>query len=152
MGQAMTADVTEFETFVRLHEPRLRRALIACWGPDLGREATAEALAFAWSNWERIRGVANPVGYLYVVGRRSVRRRRLRIPLDRPTWSEPWIEPALAGGLRSLTSHQRAAVVLHHAFGWTLEEVAEALGVSVSTVRNHISRAMGKLRSVLEVE
>jgi DNA-directed RNA polymerase specialized sigma24 family protein len=148
----MTTEVGEFEAFVRLHEPRLRRALIACWGPDLGREATAEALSFAWSNWDRIRDTTNPVGYLYVVGRRRVRRRRLRIPVDRPIWSEPWIEPALSGALRSLTPHQRVAVVLHHGFGWTLDEVSEVLGVSVSTVRNHIARAMAKLRSVLEVK
>jgi DNA-directed RNA polymerase specialized sigma24 family protein len=44
------------------------------------------------------------------------------------------------------------AVVLHHGFGWTLDEVSEVLGVSVSTVRNHIARAMGTLRSVWEVK
>ena len=37
-----------FTEFVQSVEPRLRLALMAGYGPERGREATAEALAYAW--------------------------------------------------------------------------------------------------------
>ena len=38
-------------------------------GPELGREAAAEALVYGWEQWDRISEMANPAGYLYRVGR-----------------------------------------------------------------------------------
>ena len=68
-----------FEEFVRGVEPRLHDALSAVLGNDTGREATAEALAYAWEHWPSLREMANPAGYLYVRGRdrgrRALRRR-----------------------------------------------------------------------------
>ena len=142
----------EFADFVRDTEPRLRRALVALWGPETGRDATAEALAYAWTHWERVQDLENPAGYLYTVGRRSVRIDKApRIYEVAPEPHEPWVEPHLDMGLRTLTEHQRVAIVLHHSFGWTYQEVARLLDLSVSSVRNHIERGMQKLRSVLEV-
>jgi len=43
--------VSEFELFALDVEPRLRRALVAAYGSDRGREAAAEALAYAWEHW-----------------------------------------------------------------------------------------------------
>lgn len=57
-----------FTEFVELTEPRLRRALVASYGPAVGREAAVDALSWAWEHWERIDGMQNPVGYLYRVG------------------------------------------------------------------------------------
>jgi hypothetical protein len=44
----------EFEAFVARVEPGLRRALFAVLGLDRGREATAEALAWAWEHWSQV--------------------------------------------------------------------------------------------------
>jgi RNA polymerase sigma factor (sigma-70 family) len=41
------------------------------------------------------------------------------------------------------------AVVLVEGLGWTQEEVADLMGVSPSTVRNHLRRGMEKLRRCL---
>ena len=71
-----------FTIFVKDVEPRLRHALVAVYGQEHGREATAEALAYAWEHWERIGAMENPAGYLYRVGRN--RGRRLRSPLLLP--------------------------------------------------------------------
>jgi DNA-directed RNA polymerase specialized sigma24 family protein len=57
-----------FEAFVRNTEPRLRRALVAAYGPEQGRDAAAEALAYAWEHWDRLRQMANAPGYLFRVG------------------------------------------------------------------------------------
>jgi hypothetical protein len=58
-----------FTAFFREAEPRLRRALIAAVGAERGREATSDALAYAWEHWERIEDMENPAGYVYRVGR-----------------------------------------------------------------------------------
>jgi DNA-directed RNA polymerase specialized sigma24 family protein len=39
--------------------------------------------------------------------------------------------------------------VLCHGFAWTHREVAELLGVSPSTVQNHVERGLDKLRACL---
>ena len=51
---------TDFDDFVADVEPRLRRALVAAYGPEAGREATADALAWAWQHWDRLRGWTTP--------------------------------------------------------------------------------------------
>lgn len=142
-----------FTEFVREAEPRLRYALVAAWGGDRGREATAEALAWAWDNWHRVAEMENPVGYLYRVGH-SKGRRLLRRPgpLPRPQHTEmPWIEPSLPDALDNLSQRQRTAVMLVKGFGWTYREVAELVGVSLSTAQKHVDRGLSKLRAALEV-
>jgi DNA-directed RNA polymerase specialized sigma24 family protein len=144
----------EFQEFMRLAEPRLRVALVATFGPDRGREAAADALAYAWINWPKVRSYANLTGYLYKVGRSSALPRRKRLPaalFSVAGQSEPWFEPGLAQALSSLTDRQRSAVVLVHGFGWTLSEVADLQRLKVTTIQNHLERGMAKLRAGLEV-
>jgi DNA-directed RNA polymerase specialized sigma24 family protein len=43
-------------------------------------------------------------------------------------------------------------VLLVHGYGLTLAETAEALGCGISTIRNHVDRALKRLRSALEVD
>jgi hypothetical protein len=45
--------------------PRLGRALAAAYGFEDGRDATAEALAYAWQHWQRLQHIANLPGYLF---------------------------------------------------------------------------------------
>ena len=68
------ADRRSFEEFVGRFEPRLRVALVAVFGPEVGRDAVAEALAYGWEHWDRIAGMENPGGYLYRVGYDRARR------------------------------------------------------------------------------
>ena len=149
---AIDASTTErsFTRFVEEVEPRLRVALVAHFGPEDGRDATADALAYGWEHWDRIKDMDNPAGYLYRVGqRRGFRRwRRPTLP-PAPHRSEPVIEPGLPRALARLSPRQRTAVLLVHSFEWTHEEVADLLGVSVSTVRNHLRRGMGRLRTAI---
>jgi RNA polymerase sigma factor (sigma-70 family) len=48
--------------------------------------------------------------------------------------------------LARLSERQRLAVVLIHGYEWTHIEVANLVGVSVSTVQQHAERGMAKLR------
>ncbi len=139
-----------FTSFVRKTEPKLRAALVAHFGTERGREATAEALAYGWEHWERIRPMQNPAGYLYRVGQHTGFRKPHRVVFpDVPHHSDPIIEPALPKAMAKLSTRQRTAVVLVHCFAWTPAEVAEFLEVSVSTVRNHLDRGMKRLRVTL---
>ena len=139
----------EFEAFVHDVEPPLRRALVAAYGFERGRDATAEALGWAWEHWGRAKTLDNKVAYLFRVGQsksRDRKRRLLSSELRRETLgsTRAWLR-------HSLTEHQRVAVVLVNGFDWKLREVAELLDVGVSTVQTHLERGMRSLRNALEV-
>lgn len=69
------SSVTEaFTEFAKDVEPRLRLALVAAFGVEVGLEATAEALAYGWENWDSLSSRPNPAGYLFGVGRNKARR------------------------------------------------------------------------------
>lgn len=144
-----------FSVFVEEVEPRLRRALSAGFGPEVGQEAAAEALVYGWEHWERVGEMENPAGYLYRVGRDKARRMRPGRPAVGATSDAsgvPWVEPGLAPALEELTEKQRVVVSLLHAFDWSMSEVAEFLGVSKGTVQSYERRAMKKLQRSLGVE
>ncbi len=145
-----------FDEFVRGHEPRLRTALVLLYGPDAGREAAAEALAWAWEHWDRVAVMDAPVPYLFRVGQsrtRRIRRRTSAAPFrTEATVDAPWVEPALGRALNDLTAQQRTCTVLVHCFGWTLAEVADLLALSKSSVQTHVERGLDRLRSELAVD
>jgi len=146
--------VDTFSAFVVEVEPRLRRALTATFGPQVGREAAAEALVYGWTHWDRVGAMDNPAGYLYRVGRdrgRSVRRPDYAGAVDVVVSEMPWVEPQLPGELADLPEQQRVAFTLIHGYQWTFREVAEFLGVTKSTVQTHEGRAMDRLRDRLGV-
>lgn len=153
MTQPGDITVQSFPGFVAEVEPRLRRALVARYGAELGRDLTADALAYAWEHWPSVRAMRNPAGYLYRVGQSKARpwlRRRLAFPAQESV-DLPWVEPGLPDALASLSASQRQAVVLVHGFGYRHAEVADLLGISRSTVQNHVERGLAKLRQRLEV-
>ena len=139
----------EFREFVLATEPRLRRALIAAYGTERGREAVAEALAFAWEHWSKVQAMKNPAGYLYRVGQSHTRPRRTRPVFERSDAHDPVIEPRLPEALGALSARQRVAVVLIHGYGWTLREVAELTGTRISTVQSHAERGLHRLRAAI---
>ena len=143
-----------FTDFYRDVEPRLRRALVAAFGVDIGAESASEALAFGWENWERVGQMPNPAGYLFGVGRNKARRhrsRRVAFPVP-PVGHEFEVEPGIPEALSRLSDKQRVTVLLVYGDEWTWLEVADLLGVSVSTVQKHLERGMSKLRHSIGVE
>lgn len=141
-----------FTVFAREVEPRLRYALVAAVGQELGQDAAGEALAYGWRHWDRVRDLDNPAGYLYRVGRRSVRFDRRGggfEPVD--AGRLPDVEPGLPDAMRRLSERQRLAVFLAYGLGWTRREVADLLGISPNSVGAHLDRGLTKLRSALGV-
>jgi RNA polymerase sigma-70 factor (ECF subfamily) len=150
-------DEAAFDALVLRVEPGLRRALIAAYGSHVGRDATADALAWAWEHFDRARDLDNPAGYLFRVGQTSARRHHRRTARETDAaehlahGTEPTFEPSLLPALASLSVRQRTSVLLVHGFGYTLEEAALLQGCRTSTVRNHLERGLRHLREHLGV-
>jgi RNA polymerase sigma-70 factor (ECF subfamily) len=87
-----------------------------------------------------------------------LRRRRVRNEVD----AAPLLEPravqgdkpeerlALEGALRELPPEQREVVHLHVFEGLTLQEIADASGVSINTVASRYRYALARLRDALK--
>jgi len=142
----------DFSRFVERSGERLRQAFVVRYGPEVGADVHADVLARAWADWDRVSAMANPAGYLYVVGRTAARRYRRwgrppRFVVAEPVRAD---DPDLFLSLGRLTEAQRVAVVLVHGYGATYQEVADLLDVPVTSVTNHVHRGLRRLRSDLE--
>jgi RNA polymerase sigma factor (sigma-70 family) len=143
-----------FIDFVGRAETRLRRALVASYGPSVGRDATVDALSWAWEHWDQLQTMTNPIGYLYRVGQTAARRyqptQRVELVSPEHSLTVEDVAPELMPALAQLSVQQRSAVVLVHGYGMTQRHAAEVLDISVSTVREHLTRGMNTLRRLLE--
>ena len=153
-GRAKDLLVVTFEEFVEQDGSRLRAALVAAYGIDVGSDATADALAYGWEHWSRVSVMDNPVGYLFRAGQNAARRSFRRPPLlPTPGPDElPRFEPGLVPALAALSEQQRVAVVLVHGYGWSMADVARLFDITHSSVRTHVARALERLQSAMEVK
>jgi len=144
----------EFALFAERAALRLRPALVAHHGVEMANDLCADAIAYAWENWDRVRDLDNPVGYLYRVATSRARRyRRWRRPVALPAESGAAAvvsDPGLPVVLAKLPSGQRTAVVLVHVYGWSYQDVADLIGRSLSDVRNDVHRGLAALRATME--
>lgn len=148
---------TDISSLIADLQPRLHQAMAARYGPEIGHEAADEAIAWALANPDRMAAVEHPLGYLCRVAQSKARpslrwlaRRSGSLEHDRIVAEEiAPINPELVGALRSLSADQRTAVMLVHAYGWTIAEVAAVRGLPMSSVTNHLRRGLAKLRKTL---
>lgn len=152
------ADETSYTAFVREAQDKIRHALVAGFGVEIGREAAAEALVYAWERWDRVSRMENPAGYVFRVGHRIGQKltrkgnRTILLP-DPPSVTNPVeIEPALPRALSTLSPSQRMAVVLVDGFGFSQRAAADLLGIRRTSVQKHLERGMRRLRTELGVE
>jgi DNA-directed RNA polymerase specialized sigma24 family protein len=135
---------------------RVRRALVARYGLDLGAEAAAEAAAWAVQHRDRLAAMANPAGYLYRVGQSAARRLRrhnrgrVAFPVEQPDPEQPGLPGDVFAELARLRHEERVSVLLVHGYRFTYREVADLLGASEAAVTNYVHRGLTKLRRRLE--
>ncbi len=160
----MTADVPEVvqdevEPFLLAQRPQLLAvALSVLEDYQLAEDACQETLLTAWAKWNTLRDPeARPAWLRTVCVRECLRlRRRMAADLRRRTRlaESMWARAADAGSEDSiwddafsvLSTRQRAIVLLHYTYGYTLDECASTLGVRPGTARRHLSRALDRLR------
>ncbi|HUF96608.1 MAG TPA: sigma-70 family RNA polymerase sigma factor [Ilumatobacter sp.] len=145
-----------FNVLMKAVEFRVRRALVARYGIEIGDDAAAEAFAWAWENLDEVEGMSNPAGYLFRVGQSAAKRlmgwrRQHRKLYEPPADSDlrARMDNDLLSSLRRLSTDQRAAVLLVHGYGFSYAEVADTLGVSEAAVTNHVHRGLKRLRRLL---
>jgi DNA-directed RNA polymerase specialized sigma24 family protein len=153
-NQADAESAQSFAAFVRDSEVKLLKALVAHHGPDIGRDALADAYVYAWKNWARIRVADNLVGYVFRAADRIGANRTMKANREQPhvaaTLDAPWLDhdphPEVAVALRQLPARQRGAVLLVHGYGYSYKEAAEILDLPLSTLTNDATRGLQQLR------
>jgi RNA polymerase sigma-70 factor (sigma-E family) len=155
------SDDEEFAEFVRARSAGLYRyAYLLTGSPHDADDLVQEALVRLRGAWGRVRRRDDPTGYTRTTIARlhvSFWRRRRResvvaeIPEqsgDDPGYAAADRRAAMLVALAALPPRQRAVLVLRFYENQTEEQIAEALGISRSTVRSQAARALDKLRAM----
>jgi RNA polymerase sigma-70 factor (sigma-E family) len=150
---------TDFDTYVAQAWPRLLRSAWLLTGDwHRAEDLVQTVLARAYGRWHRLRNDA-PDAYLRAMLATtylSWRRRKWRgeIPVERlpepPTVDsqhEVELRHVMRAALAGLPGRQRAVLMLRFHGDFTEVATAEALGLSVGTVKSYTARALATLRA-----
>jgi len=153
--------VSDFDDFYKAHQQRLIRL---CWLLTLDRddalELAQEAMSRAWQNWDSISTEqSNPAAWTNKVAvnlssnhKRSLgTRRRWRHLFVVPDAEAPTEYGDLEQALRQLPDRQRQVIVLRYWSDLDLAGCADAMDISVGSVKTHLSRAHEALRTANEL-
>jgi len=176
--RAQAGDLAAFEDFVRLFERRIRALLSRFLRDDRDiDEAAQDTFVQAWRHLDRFRGDAAPFTWLYRIAVNEALQRARRKKLDTqtlddglaevldsavdPSVSRPVapdvaaedheVQEFLAERLALLPLDFRAPLVLRDLEGWSNQEVADLLDLSVAAAKSRIHRARMKIRQDLEL-
>jgi RNA polymerase sigma-70 factor (ECF subfamily) len=166
-------EAAAFDQLMLRWDRKIRGAAYRVLGSDdEAREVTQEAFLRAFRHLQSFKEEARFSSWLYQIAlnlcRDRLRRRRGRefVSLDVVTEAAPdglRAEPSaldlveakdlarvIAAAMKTLSEEQREVVVLKEYQGLTFPEIAEVLGVPVSTVKTRLYRALSQLRVRLE--
>ena len=147
------------------HAEALRLAYLLCGNAERAEDAVAEAFVRVYRQMRRSE-IRSPRAYVRRAVVNEVNSRFRRLALERREASkrsgdlrgERSPDDALADSdemftaLRQLSDRQRTAIVLRFYEDLPEKAIAEAMGVSVGTVKSTLSRGMERLRAVLGSE
>lgn len=142
--------VDEFDARFERARPRVLAVARAIIGAGQAEDIVQETYLVARSRIDQLRDPAATDRWLariaenlcYQVLRRSATYSR---HASRLVGENPPSDPALRDLVERLPLRERAIVVLHYAYGYTLEEVAGILGISYANTRALISRTRRRL-------
>jgi RNA polymerase sigma-70 factor (sigma-E family) len=157
----VNAEADDFARFVDLRQRRLLRSawlLTGDWA--LAEDLVQTALARTWLRWERINRRDDPEIYVRRVlvstwinwSRRKWRGERTVVELPDgqapgDLEAEAVARIAVRSALGTLTSRQRAVLVLRVFDDLTEVQTAQVLGCAVGTVKSTMSQALTRLRA-----
>ncbi len=144
----------------------VKLAVLMTGDQPTAEDVVQDAFLGLYRRWPTLRDAENAVGYLrssVLNGCRSVHRlrfRRDRLVLDAPEPTSSAEADALVGeahrevlaALRRLPPRQREAVVLRYYLDMTEAQAAQAMGVSLGTVKSATSRGLAALARHLKEE
>jgi RNA polymerase sigma-70 factor (ECF subfamily) len=160
-GTEAIPDTVTFERFFEAERRRLFRALFVMTGSgEEAEEITQDAFLKVWQRWDRVGAMADPVAYLFRTAmnaarsryRRALRAARLQFLEERSV--EPYgaadTRDAVIRAVAALPPRQRQAVVLVELLDRSIDETADLMRISSSTVRSLTSEARMAMRSAME--
>lgn len=173
VARAREGDRAAFAALVREHGDMvytLARRLVG--DPHLAADVSQETLIRAWRALPGFRGDAQFSTWLHRITvntawtQKKKAKRHISTPLDEigelPApidASHPEIAGEIAelrGDLRaaldSLPESQRQIVVMKDVYGWSHQEIGEAVGISVTAAKVRLHRARARLARMLEIE
>lgn len=164
-------DEAAFESLYRAASPQLLGQLVRKVGArDVAEELLQEAFVLVWRNASRFDpALGSAIGWMSVIARNvaidRLRRQRHEAPraelpdnpeeLDRiaETAADPLrLDDArsILTCLEALDETPRRAIVLSFCYGYTHDELAQAMGLPLGTVKSAIRRALPRLKACLE--
>ena len=144
--------------FAEQYESVFRGLSVAFRDPLLAEEAAQEAFTRAYVRWEHVSGMERPAGWVYVVAARVALRRR-RPPRDESVASRSGGQSmedqvvdrlTMQRAIGELPERQRLALVLRHYGDLPLEQIANAMGCALGTVKSTLHAAHTRLQVELE--
>lgn len=162
LARARRGDGRAFEAIYRCYaRPAYTLALRLCGRPDLAEDVVQEAFLKAMEKLASYRGDA-PFGAW-------LKRLVANSAIDRLRLERRWVDPEFAGAepqqgagseaqvealglLARMSAPARAALVLHELEGYSHTELAALFGRSESYSKSLLSRAIARLRGLLEPE
>ncbi|MFB9239941.1 SigE family RNA polymerase sigma factor [Plantactinospora siamensis] len=156
-------DEQAFREFVTSQMASLRKlAYMTCGDWHTAEDAVANALVKLYPRWRKLERpdlYVKTMVYRAAVDetRRPWRRERSAgdampdVPVRDPT-SATDERMRLRAALDAVPPRQRAAVVLRHYLGLSMEETANVLDCTVGTAKSQVSRGLAKLRASLGAE
>ena len=150
------SDAVTFEDLFVAERQRLYSAMwLIVRDSHEAEDIAQEAFVKVWERWERQGPPNDPVAYVFVTAMNVMRNRRrraavaLRKLVTRPEAPDELaaieVRDVVVRALGTLTSSQRAALVLVDLLDLTSQEAAKALGTRPSTVRVLAARGRASL-------
>ena len=151
---------TRFALLVERHQDMaFATALSALGHVQQAEDAAQEAFVEAYISFPRLRAPEAFTSWFQVILRRSITRVRTRswytttpLPQEKSLDPRPQIDLRLevAAALSTLPPTQREAIILHYMGGYTAPELAEQLGLPLTTIKKRLADARRTLRTRME--
>lgn len=166
--RALGGDRAAFNELAAMSVGRLYGvAMLILRDPDRASDATQEALIAAWRDLSALRDPGRFDAWVHRVlvrachaeARRDRRRRSVEVrelPLENHAAADElprFVDrDQLERAFRHLGVEERAIVVLHHAQGVPLPEIADVLDLPIGTVKSKLHRSLRTMRAALDAD
>jgi RNA polymerase sigma-70 factor (ECF subfamily) len=163
--RARRGDASAHRALYDTHVDQIYRLTFRLTGAEhTAREVTQNTFVKAFASLDGFRGDSAFGTWLHAIAvslslneiRRRKREWARNAPLDDATAlaesaprSDPFLREKVMEAVKDLPEGCRAVFMMHDAEGYTHQEIAAALGVTVGTSKAQLSRARGKLRVAL---
>ncbi len=153
--ERLASDADSFRRFYAVALPRVYGYLVRrCGSVSVAEDLAQETFLAAVAELQKGRGVESPMAWVFGIARhklldhyrRHERQLALSVGVEPPVTAHEEIDDRTLTALAAVPPAQRIALVLRHADGLSVPEVAAALGRSVEAVESLLSRGRAGFR------